>query len=316
VTNEAILAVLALPGIPGRQLRFLLALGTFARGEHGWRKAGIRLLASKAGLSPTTAAKARGELVKAGVIEFARGRGHGLSTYRIRLPGIADYLDADTTNAGTQPSTKNAGTRAEQLAYQPAPRSVPTGPDLSTSPNAPASGNANEGSSTYGSKSSGPPRGQAARDPRTLLDGLGADERLTEHTLGWMEDQGIGDPFGYLLAIIGKHPDAEDGIRQFLDRRRRELTDADDDDDPRPPPKPPWCGECDERTRQVGLPDSPARCIRCHPLSVQPPAEPAPTGWLKPWCGQCDHPDTRWAEAGQPDGTVQLVRCPDCGIRR
>ena len=62
--------------------------------------------------------------------------------------------------------------------------------------------------------------------------------------------------------------------------------------------------------------DRPARCIRCHPLSVQPPEEPAPGGWLKPWCGQCDHPDTRWAEAGQPDGTVKLERCPDCGIRR
>jgi hypothetical protein len=308
VTNEAILAILALPGIPGRQLRFLLALGTFARGEHGWRKAGIRLLASKAGLSPTTAAKARGELAKAGVIEFVRGRGHGLSTYRIRLPGIADYLDADTTNAGTQPSTKNAGTRAGQLAYQPAPRSVPTGPDLSTSRNAPASGNANEGSSTYGSKPSGPPDPDPARDPRTLLLGLGIDDRLTDFIIIWLDDH-ADDAFGYLLAIIGRHPDAEDGIRQFLGRRRRELADA---DQPPRPPKPPWCGECDPGTRQTGLPDHPARCIRCHPLSVQPPAEPAPTGWLKPWCGQCDHPDTRFTEL--PDGTV--ARCPDCGIRR
>ena len=30
-------------------------------------------------------------------------------------------------------------------------------------------------------------------------------------------------------------------------------------------PKPPWCGECDETTRQTG--DPPARCPVCHPLA-------------------------------------------------
>jgi hypothetical protein len=30
-------------------------------------------------------------------------------------------------------------------------------------------------------------------------------------------------------------------------------------------PKPPWCGECDEVTRQTG--DPPARCPVCHPLA-------------------------------------------------
>ena len=30
-------------------------------------------------------------------------------------------------------------------------------------------------------------------------------------------------------------------------------------------PKPPWCGECDEQTRQVN-PDAPKRCPNCHPL--------------------------------------------------
>lgn len=28
--------------------------------------------------------------------------------------------------------------------------------------------------------------------------------------------------------------------------------------------KPPWCGECDKRTRQLGDPDKPDRCPRCH----------------------------------------------------
>lgn len=33
-----------------------------------------------------------------------------------------------------------------------------------------------------------------------------------------------------------------------------------------PVPKPPWCGACDETTRQTG--DPPARCPHCHPLAV------------------------------------------------
>lgn len=34
-------------------------------------------------------------------------------------------------------------------------------------------------------------------------------------------------------------------------------------------PKPPWCGHCDEQTRQVGYPDAPSRCPNCHPLAAQ-----------------------------------------------
>ncbi|HEY6276919.1 MAG TPA: hypothetical protein VIX86_11370 [Streptosporangiaceae bacterium] len=33
-------------------------------------------------------------------------------------------------------------------------------------------------------------------------------------------------------------------------------------------PKPPWCGTCDELTRQIG--DPPARCPACHPLAAEP----------------------------------------------
>jgi hypothetical protein len=175
VTNDAILAILALD-IPERQLRFLFALGTFTRGKGGWRQAGMKLLAAKAGgLSPTTAAKARGELVKAGTIEFVRGKGHGLSTYRITLPAIADHLvgadDESTKNAGDLPSTKNAGghqmtknagdpedqERWRSPDDQPAPRRRPVGHLQTTRPNAPASGNAKHGSYTYGSKDLGAP---------------------------------------------------------------------------------------------------------------------------------------------------------------
>jgi hypothetical protein len=32
-------------------------------------------------------------------------------------------------------------------------------------------------------------------------------------------------------------------------------------------PHPPWCGECDERTRQAEISGRPARCPACHPLA-------------------------------------------------
>jgi hypothetical protein len=37
-----------------------------------------------------------------------------------------------------------------------------------------------------------------------------------------------------------------------------------------PIPKPPWCGSCDEHTRQTGCP--PRRCPLCHPLAASPEA--------------------------------------------
>jgi hypothetical protein len=156
--------------------------------------------------------------------------------------------------------------------------------------------------------SSAHPLTRAARDPRTLLGGLGIEDQLTEHILGWLADQGIRDPFGYLFGIIGKHPDAEDGIRRFLDRRRRELADADDDQPPGPP-KPPWCGECDEDTRLAETGDGRmARCIRCHPLSVHPP-EDSGSSW-PPWCGDPDcNPATRWRDSA--DG-LHADKCPKC----
>lgn len=48
--------------------------------------------------------------------------------------------------------------------------------------------------------------------------------------------------------------------------------------DAAPPPsaghpgeRPPWCGECDERTRIAGEPDQPRRCPNCHPLRGESP---------------------------------------------
>jgi hypothetical protein len=36
---------------------------------------------------------------------------------------------------------------------------------------------------------------------------------------------------------------------------------------PVPPQRPPWCGQCDERTRLTGEP--PGRCLACHPLAPE-----------------------------------------------
>lgn len=52
--------------------------------------------------------------------------------------------------------------------------------------------------------------------------------------------------------------------------------------------KPPWCGECELRTRLVFSDDSARRCRICHPLVVA--AKEAGSSY---WCGRCDH-DTRF----------------------
>ena len=157
-----------------------------------------------------------------------------------------------------------------------------------------------------------------ARDPRLawLIGGLDATDAEVESIITRLhDDPGIQNPYLYALTIVGDG----DGPA-WLDRMRRDLDAQDPGGNPRPqrPPKPDWCGECDPHTRLTRDPDHPARCLRCHPLSASPPADKPAAGsiWLKPWCGQCDTQHTRWAEATQPDGTVQLVRCPDCGQRR
>jgi hypothetical protein len=156
-----------------------------------------------------------------------------------------------------------------------------------------------------------PPAPPRARDPRTILAGLGATGEEAEAITTMLEgDPAIRDPYLWLLGVVGNGNGPS-----LLQQMRRDLAAL--DRPPQQPPKPPWCGQCDPDTRLTGDPDHPARCLSCHPLSLQPPAEPAPSpAWLKPWCGQCDTPDTRWAEVTQPDGTVRLERCPDCGERR
>jgi hypothetical protein len=107
-TNYGICAILALPKLPERQLRVLLALETFTPGKDGWRTAGPKLLAKTAGLSVNTAIKARDELTGAGTIEYRPGNGRGnLSTYRIKVPNIA----GDLSGPERYPSAARKGTQ-------------------------------------------------------------------------------------------------------------------------------------------------------------------------------------------------------------
>lgn len=53
--------------------------------------------------------------------------------------------------------------------------------------------------------------------------------------------------------------------------------------------KPPWCGQCNKRTRQIGTANGPRRCA-CHPLSRQ----------LLPQyrrCPECDTVIVKWDRA-------------------
>lgn len=104
-----------------------------------------------------------------------------------------------------------------------------------------------------------PPRPPA--DLRAELAALGADERETDWIIDWAKANARHDPGAYLAKIIGNG-----GGPGLLDRARAEL---DGQAAPRPP-KPPWCRQCDERTRLIELPDGRmAHCPRCHPLAAR-----------------------------------------------
>jgi hypothetical protein len=142
VTNYGTCAILALPRLPDRQLRFLLALETFKPDDCGWREAGTELLATTAGLSPRTVAKARGELVAAGEVQYRRGDGRGhCSTYRMRR--IDDRIDR--IKVATEAATFKGGKRGDHLSaqrWQPGSVKVANRPAKGGRRNAPTSANA------------------------------------------------------------------------------------------------------------------------------------------------------------------------------
>ena len=89
--------------ITDRQRDLLIGLETFTCGEGGWRKAGADLLAEAAGRSPDTMARARDELMAAGLLDYRRGNGQGnVSVYRITVPGVTDH-DPEGPQPGADP---------------------------------------------------------------------------------------------------------------------------------------------------------------------------------------------------------------------
>jgi hypothetical protein len=184
MTNFGALAILALPGIPERQLRLLLALETVTRDADSWREIETGVLARKARVSVNTAAKARSELAKAGLIEYRPGTGPGhFGRYRL----LVDVDGKPPKNAGGVKPPKNAGgvkPPKDAGAVNPpkqAPVSHPNGPQKPTTPNAVTSADA----STY-------------LEPLYLeSSGLREAPRLNSHAEGGWSRQGDDDDLDY-----------------------------------------------------------------------------------------------------------------------
>ena len=189
MTNKGARAILGLPQMPERQLRFLLALETFTRREDGWRPSGTELLADAAGLSPRTVAKARSELVAAGLIDYRRGDGRGhVSTYQIRAPGVADHHLKVATEVATFKGGNDVATFTQAERWQPEPVKVADQADKGSRRNALTSRN-----------SFGAPKDSALKEsalPRPVLAGSGgpAVNSPEEGSRGQIiDDQETGD---------------------------------------------------------------------------------------------------------------------------
>jgi hypothetical protein len=283
------------PDLRYREFRVLVALAWDA-GKNRQCKPGMALIARRANCAQRSVTRCLRSLSDRGLIRVVQAGSPGRNaTYEI-LPMPSDRGQHDgASDSGQRRVASDSGQKQPERT----PRTVSSSSEMLPSEASSSAAHAH------------------ARDPRLaqLLLGLGASEAQAELIAARLhDDPGIHSPYTYVLAIVG---DGQGEGEAWLGRMLADLAAQDPGGDPRPHPgKPPWCGECDERTRLIELADGPARCIRCHPLSVSPPGgEPASSAWLKPWCGRCD-PVSRWAEAGQPDGTVKLTRCPDCGERR
>jgi hypothetical protein len=206
VTNYGTCAILALPRLPERQLRFLLALETFSRGDDGWREAGMKLLAKTAGRSPNTAIKARDELVAAGAIEYRPGNGRGNhSSYRIKVPGIGDHL------RGKVP--KSAGKVPKNAGYLPSPERYPNGPRKGTQTgrvkvpkrNAVTSANANAALKPSALDTSALPARARVRDLLRAEDAT-VTEDIAAEVIKIIERRGVRDPVAvavHEISVLG-----------------------------------------------------------------------------------------------------------------
>lgn len=261
MTNYGTLAILALPKMPERQLRFLAALETVTPREGDWREIETGVLAGQAGESVNTAARARAELVAADLIEYRPGTGPGHpGRYRIRVE-----VDKPPKNAGRVKPPKNAG---GVNPPKQAPVSHPKASEKPTTPNAATSADADIALEPLALEPSSLSR--AGRDLGAALALAGATDDEIDFAIDGIKNSArVEDPAAYMLGTVKK----PGGAARLLDRTRRLLTAQDatagEPDDPPRPPKPPWCGQCDEDTRQIDRHgDHPTRCPRCHPLAA------------------------------------------------
>jgi hypothetical protein len=179
MTNFGELAILALPGLPERQLRVLLVLETVSPDEDGWRSIGLDLLARQAGRSAHTVVKARDELAAAGLIEYRPGTGpNHPSLYRLRFAISNPGKNAATVKRGKNAATVNPG--------KPAPGTVAMSDFNRGSRNAATSPNANTALEPLALESSalrGTPadlNGRAGSAPSTASGGSDDDSSGTD----------------------------------------------------------------------------------------------------------------------------------------
>lgn len=217
--------------MPERQLRFLLALETFTRRDDCWREVGTALLASTAGLSVNTTARARGELVKSDAIGYRRGNGRGqVGTYRIKVP----INDVHLPEPGKVPSDtdhlSSPGKVPNNAGHLSEPGKVPKQPRKGTQPgsekvpkrNAATSGNAIGALEPIALEPSALSR--AGRDLGAALAGVGATDDEIDFTIDGIKNSSrVEDPAAYMLGTVAK----PGGAARLLDRTRRRLAAQD-----------------------------------------------------------------------------------------
>jgi DNA-binding Lrp family transcriptional regulator len=217
-------------------------------------------LAARLGVSPARVSQIARELEGEGVIKRLGGGVWGKATEYELLP-----LPAGT---GAQGKPRADPTQGK-------PRADPTG-DAQGKPRANAQGKPR--ANAQGKPRAYPipqypqePSSLSARedDPLAELARLGATEREIETIrIKIRNDPGVRHPGAYLRSAID-NGDGPELIRQARPEPRPGDIAAWDPGPPARSPKPPWCGQCDERTRQIELPDARvARCPCCHPLGT------------------------------------------------
>lgn len=111
------------------------------------------------------------------------------------------------------------------------------------------------------------PRAREAQAVRWLKGRYGLTDTEAAFVLDEVQAR-APDPITHLIPYLDgmAEGDLADIVAAALDLDAAPPPTAGD-----PHARPPWCGECDERTRIAGEPDAPRRCPTCHPLRGESP---------------------------------------------